>query len=58
MSCIWKTGLSSNDASFDAPSSTDDDEEMMSPSQYLEDKTYDPELIVATQRHRNLIIMT
>ena len=46
--------LSSNDASFDAPSSTDDDEEIMSPSQYLEDKTYDPELIVATSEAQEL----
>jgi len=39
--------LSSNDSSFDAPTSTDDDDEIMSPSQYLEDKRYDPEVIVA-----------
>ena len=50
--------LSSNDASFDAPSSTDDDDEIMSPSQYLEDKRYDPELIVANLRSQsNLTIM-
>lgn len=46
--------LSSNDASFDAPSSTDDDEEIMSPSQYLEDKRYDPELIVANSEAEQL----
>ena len=40
--------LSSNDSSFDAPASSDDDDEIMSPSQYLEDKRYDPEVIVAT----------
>ena len=40
--------LSSNDSSFDAPTSSDDDDEIMSPSQYLEDKRYDPEVIVAT----------
>jgi RNA polymerase sigma-32 factor len=39
--------LSSNDASFDAPVASNDDEELMSPSQYIEDKTYDPEIIVA-----------
>jgi len=38
--------LSSNDSSFDTPILTSDDEEMMSPSQYLEDKRYDPEVIV------------
>jgi len=42
--------LSSNDSSFDAPVSTGDDDEMMSPSQYLEDKRYDPELIVANEQ--------
>ena len=40
--------LSSNDSSFDAPTSSDNDDEIMSPSQYLEDKRYDPEVIVAT----------
>ena len=39
--------LSSNDSSFDTPIPTSDDEDMMSPSQYLEDKRYDPEVIVA-----------
>ena len=34
--------LSSNDSSFDAPSGGDSEDEMMSPSQYLEDKRYDP----------------
>ena len=42
--------LSSNDSSFDAPVSTGDDEQMMSPSQYLEDKRYDPEVIVANKQ--------
>ena len=46
--------LSSNDASFDAQSSTDDDDEIMSPSQYLEDKRYDPELIVANSEAEQL----
>ena len=41
--------LSSNDSSFDSPVSTGDDDEMMSPSQYLEDKRYDPEVIVANE---------
>tara|TARA_A100001011_G_scaffold263762_1_gene272370 strand:- start:437 stop:1300 length:864 start_codon:yes stop_codon:yes gene_type:complete len=43
--------LSSNDSSFDAPAPTgSDDDEIMSPSQYLEDKTYDPEIIVANEQ--------
>tara|TARA_Y100000996_G_scaffold414786_1_gene406784 strand:+ start:1182 stop:2042 length:861 start_codon:yes stop_codon:yes gene_type:complete len=42
--------LSSNDSSFDSPVPTGDDDEMMSPSQYLEDKTYDPEVIVASEQ--------
>ena len=46
--------LSSNDASFDAPTSTDDDDEIMSPSQYLEDKRYDPELMVANSEAEQL----
>ena len=39
--------LSSNDASFDAPVISENDDEIMSPSQYIEDHTYDPEIIVA-----------
>ena len=46
--------LSSNDASFDAPTSTDDADEIMSPSQYLEDKRYDPELMVANSEAEQL----
>jgi len=46
--------LSSNDASFDGPSSSDDDDDLMSPSQYLEDRTFDPELMVATSEAQNL----
>ena len=43
--------LSSNDSSFDAPAPTgSEDDEIMSPSQYLEDKTYDPEVIVANEQ--------
>ena len=43
--------LSSNDSAFDAPAPTgSDDDEIMSPSQYLEDKTYDPEVIVANEQ--------
>ena len=42
--------LSSNDSSFDAPVPIGDDEEIMSPSQYLEDKRYDPEVIVANEQ--------
>ena len=41
--------LSSTDAAFDSPTSTNDDEEMMSPAQYLEDKRYDPEMMVANE---------
>ena len=42
--------LSSNDSSFDAPVPMGDDEEIMSPSQYLEDKRYDTEVIVANEQ--------
>ena len=42
--------LSSNDSSFDSPVPTGDDDEIMSPSEYLEDKRYDPEVIVATEQ--------
>ena len=42
--------LSSNDSSFDAPAPSGDDDEIMSPSQYLEDKRYDPEIIVANEQ--------
>ena len=42
--------LSSNDSSFDSPVPIGDDDEIMSPSQYLEDKRYDPEVIVATEQ--------
>ncbi len=43
--------LSSNDSSFDAPAPTgSEDDEIMSPSQYIEDKTYDPEVIVANEQ--------
>jgi len=38
--------LSSNDSSFDGPADKDDDEKIMSPSQYLEDKRFDPAIIV------------
>ncbi|MDC3302037.1 RNA polymerase sigma factor RpoH [Gammaproteobacteria bacterium] len=41
--------LSSTDAAFDSPTSTNDDEEMMSPAQYLEDKRYDPEMMVVNE---------
>ena len=46
--------LSSNDSSFDAPVQTGNDEEVMSPSQYLEDKRYDPEVIVANEQAEQL----
>ena len=42
--------LSSNDSSFDAPAPSGEDDEVMSPSQYLEDKRYDPEVIVANEQ--------
>jgi len=42
--------LSSNDSSFDAPIPTGDDNEIMAPAQYLEDKRYDPEIIVASEQ--------
>ena len=42
--------LSSNDSSFDSPVPSGDDDEIMSPSQYLEDKRYDPEIIVASEQ--------
>ena len=42
--------LPSNDSSFDSPVPSGDDDEIMSPSQYLEDKRYDPEIIVASEQ--------
>ncbi len=42
--------LSSNDSSFDSPVPSGDDDEIMSPSQYLEDKRYDPEILVASEQ--------
>ena len=45
--------LSSNDSSFDTPVLTGNDDEIMSPSQYLEDKTYNPETIVANDQLTN-----
>ncbi len=41
--------LSSNDASFDGPADASDSEEIMSPSQYLEDKRFSPEAIVENE---------
>ncbi len=46
--------LSSNDSSFDSPVPSGDDDEIMSPSQYLEDKRYDPEVIVASEQAEEL----
>ena len=46
--------LSSNDSSFDSPVPSGDDDEIMSPSQYLEDKRYDPEVIVASEQAEQL----
>ena len=42
--------LSSNDSSFDSPVPSGADEEIMYPSQYLEDKRYDPEIVVASEQ--------
>ena len=42
--------LSSNDSSFDSPVPSGDDEEIMSPSQYLEYKRYDHEILVASEQ--------
>ena len=39
-----------DDSSFDSPVPSGDDDEIMSPSQYLEDKRYDPEIIVASEQ--------
>ena len=46
--------LSSNDSSFDSPVPSGDDDEIMSPSQYLEDKRFDPEMIVASEQAEQL----
>ena len=46
--------LSSNDSSFDTPVPSSDDDEIMSPSQYLEDKTNDPEVVVASEQAEQL----
>ena len=46
--------LSSIDSSFDSPVLSGDDDEIMSPSQYLEDKRYDPEVVVANEQAANL----
>ena len=43
--------LSSNDSSFDAPVNTGDGEnEIMAPSQYLEDKRFNPEDLVEAEQ--------
>ena len=41
--------LTSHDAAFDAPSGTDDEGDVMYPSQYLEDKSFSPEILVSEQ---------
>tara|TARA_B100000941_G_scaffold73895_1_gene50268 strand:- start:540 stop:1400 length:861 start_codon:yes stop_codon:yes gene_type:complete len=46
--------LSSNDSSFDTPVPSSDDDEIMSPSQYLEDKTNDPAVVVASEQAEQL----
>ena len=46
--------LSSTDASFDTPISSDSDEEVMSPSQFLEDKRFNPEDLVANSEAEDI----
>ena len=46
--------LSSTDASFDSPISSDSDEEVMSPSQFLEDKRFNPEDLVANSEAEDI----
>jgi RNA polymerase sigma-32 factor len=46
--------LSSTDASFDSPISPDSDEEVMSPSQFLEDKRFSPEDLVANSEAEDM----
>jgi len=41
--------LTSHDAAFDAPVGSDDEGSVLSPSQYLEDKSYNPEMLVANE---------
>ena len=41
--------LTSHDSAFDAPIGNDDEGDILSPSQYLEDKSFSPEIIVETQ---------
>ena len=46
--------LSSTDASFDSPISSDSDEKVMSPSQFLEDKRFSPEDLVANSEAEDM----
>ena len=46
--------LSSTDASFDSPISSDSDEGVMSPSQFLEDKRFSPEDLVANSEAEDM----
>ena len=46
--------LSSTDASFDSPISSDSNEEVMSPSQFLEDKRFSPEDLVANSEAEDM----
>ena len=46
--------LSSTDASFDSPISSDSDEEVMSPSQFLEDKRFSTEDLVANSEAEDM----
>ena len=41
--------LTSHDSAFDAPIGSDDEGDVLSPSQYLEDKSFSPEILVEEQ---------
>ena len=41
--------LTSHDSAFDAPAGSDDEGDILSPSQYLEDKSSSPEILVEAQ---------
>jgi RNA polymerase sigma-32 factor len=41
--------LTSHDAAFDGPVGNDDESDILSPSQYLEDRSFSPEILVEEQ---------
>ena len=41
--------LTSHDSAFDAPTGSDDEGDILSPSQFLEDKSFSPEILVESQ---------